>query len=61
MHETTEQVVSADPGRLIFAGKGWFDGWIRRLQPERPVRTVAVVVLEVDPKDLLEVAAPDDQ
>ena len=52
--------MSADPGRLILAGRGWFDGWIRRLQPERPVRTVAVVVLEVDPKDLLEVAAPDD-
>jgi hypothetical protein len=46
---------------MILAGKGWFDGWIRRLQPERPVSTVGVVVLDVDPKDLLEVAAPDDQ
>jgi hypothetical protein len=27
----------------------------------RPVRTVGVVVLVIDPKDLLEVAGPDDQ
>jgi hypothetical protein len=29
--------------------------------PERPVRTVGVVVLDIDPKDLLEVATADDQ
>ena len=60
MHETTEQVASVDPGRLILAGKGLSDGWIGRLQPERPVRTVGVVVLDID-VDLLEVAAADDQ
>ena len=37
------------------------DGWIGRLQPERPVRTVGVVVLNIDPKDLLEAPAADDQ
>jgi hypothetical protein len=31
MHETTEQVASVDLGRLMLAGEGWFDGWIRRL------------------------------
>jgi hypothetical protein len=61
MHEPAEQVASVDLGRRIFAGEGLFDGWLRRLQPERPVSTVGVVVLDVDPKDLLEVAAPDDQ
>jgi hypothetical protein len=50
-----------DVGQLILATEGWFDGGIRRLQPERPVRTVDVVVLDIDPQDLLEVAAPDDQ
>jgi hypothetical protein len=48
-------------GRMILAGKGWFDGWIRRLQPERPVWAMGVVVLDIDVEDLLEVAAPDDQ
>ena len=31
------------------------------LQPERSVRTVDVVVLDVDAKHLLQVAAPGDQ
>jgi hypothetical protein len=61
VQETTKQVASVDPGRLIVAGEGWSDGWIRRLQPERPVRPMRVVVLDVDLKDLLEVATSDDQ
>jgi hypothetical protein len=61
MHETAEQVASVDLGRLILAGEGWSNGWIRWLQPERPVRPVGVVVLDVDSKDLLEVAAANDQ
>jgi hypothetical protein len=36
------------------------DARIRRLQPQRPVGTVAIVMLDVDPKDPLQVAAPDD-
>jgi hypothetical protein len=35
--------------------------WIWRLQRQRPVGTVAVVVPGVDPKDLLKVTAADDQ
>jgi hypothetical protein len=33
----------------------------RLLQQQRPVETVAVVMLDVDPQDLLEVAAADDR
>jgi hypothetical protein len=33
----------------------------RCLQPERPVRAMPVVVLDVDSKDPIQVAAPDDQ
>ena len=36
-------------------------GGVWRLQQQCPVGTVAVVMLDVDPKDLLEVAAADDQ
>jgi hypothetical protein len=35
--------------------------WIRRFQSERPVRAIPVVVVNVDAKDLLQVASPDDQ
>jgi len=38
VEEPAEQVASVDPGRLSVAGEGQSDGWIRRLQPERPVR-----------------------
>jgi hypothetical protein len=33
----------------------------RRLQSERPVRSMSVVVLGVDPKDLLKVDAPENE
>ena len=61
MYESAEQVTPVYLGGMLLAGKGWFDGWIRRLQPERPVWAMGVVVLDVDPEDLLEMAAPDDQ
>jgi hypothetical protein len=61
MQETAEQVASVDSGWLVVADKARSGGWIRRLQPERPVRPMGVVVLGVDSKDLLEVAASDDQ
>jgi hypothetical protein len=61
MQEPAEQVTLVGPGPADPATEGWFDGGIRRLQPERPVRMVDVVVLDIDPQDLLEVAAPDDQ
>ena len=60
MEQAVESVspVHATP---IFADDGWTGWWIRRLQPERPMGTVDVVMLNVDPKDLLQVAAPNDQ
>jgi hypothetical protein len=61
VHETTEEITSVDSGRPTHPGERQSDGWIWRLQPERPVRTVGVVVLDIDVEDLLEVAAPDDQ
>jgi len=49
VHESAEQVAPVDLGRLILANEGRFDGWIRRLQPERPVRPMGVVMLDIDP------------
>jgi hypothetical protein len=45
----------------IPADDGWIGWWIRRFQPERSVGTVEVVMVHVDPKHVLQVAAPDDQ
>jgi hypothetical protein len=56
-----EQVTSTHPALPILADDGQPGGWIWRCKPERPVGTVAVVMLDIDPKDLLQVAAADDQ
>jgi hypothetical protein len=61
MHKTSKEIASVDSGRLIHAGERQSGGWFRRLQPERPVRAVGIVVLDVDPQDLLEVAAIEDE
>ncbi len=45
----------------ILAHDGWTGWWIGRLQPERPMGTVDVVVLNVDPKHLLQMAASKNQ
>lgn len=49
------------PDRVELRQRGQSGGWVGRFQPQRPVRTMPVVVLDVVPKDLLEVASPDDQ
>jgi hypothetical protein len=36
---------------VILAGDGQPGGRVWRLQPQRPVGTVAVVMLNIDPKD----------
>jgi hypothetical protein len=59
--ETTEEIASVDSGRLVHASERRSDGWFRRLQPERPVRPVPVVVLDVGLEDLLEVPATHDE
>jgi hypothetical protein len=59
--QTAKEITSVDPGRLILAGQGQSDGWIRRLQLERSVRPMSVVVLDIDTQDLLKVSAADNQ
>jgi hypothetical protein len=51
--QTAEDIASVDSGRLILAGESQSDGWIRRLQLERPVRPMRVVVLDRDAQDAL--------
>jgi hypothetical protein len=60
MQETAEQVTSAHLTSFILTDDGQSGGSVRRLKPERPVRTVPVVVFDVDPQDLLQMAAADD-
>ncbi len=59
--ETAKQVTSVHPDPLMLADEGLIGGWIRRLQLKRSVRAMPVVVLDIDPQDLLQVASPDDQ
>jgi hypothetical protein len=61
MDETAEQIASTHAALLILANNGWSGGWVRRLEMERPVGTVPVVVRDVDPKDLLEVTSANDE
>jgi hypothetical protein len=46
---------------MILPGDGRPGRRIWRLQPECAVRPVAVVMLDVDPQDLVKVVAPEDQ
>jgi hypothetical protein len=50
MEEAPKEVASVHSGSPILSDVGQPGGWIRRLQPERPVRTVGVVVLDIDPQ-----------
>ena len=61
VEQTAEQVTSTHPALPILADDGRPGGSVWRCKPERPVGTVAVVMLDVDPEDLLQVAAADDQ
>ena len=38
-----------------------FGGWVRRLELQRPVRPVPVVVLDVESQDLLQVPTTHDE
>jgi hypothetical protein len=58
MEEAAEQIASVYNSLVILAQDGQLGRRVWRLQQQRPVGTVAVVMLKVDPKDLLEVAAP---
>ena len=61
MEEAAEQVASVYNALVILAQDGQPGRRLWRLQPQRPVGTVAVVMLEVGAQDLLEVATADDQ
>jgi hypothetical protein len=61
MEQATEQVASMKAALAILADKIQPGGWDRRLKLERPVRTMGVVMLDVDPKYLLQMPAPDEQ
>ena len=61
VEESAEQVTSMHPAWLAVADDPQVGEWIRRLQSERPVGTVMVVVGDVDPEHLLEVSSPANQ
>ena len=61
MKETAEQVTPTHPALMIFADDGHPNASIRSLEPQRPVRTGLVVMLDVDLQDLLQTPTPDDQ
>jgi hypothetical protein len=61
VQQTAEQVAPTHSALLILGVNGQPGGLIWRLEPERPVRAVFVVVPDLDPQDPLEVAAPEDQ
>jgi putative transposase len=58
VQQTAEQVVSMHPASLLLADHGQSSGRVWRLKPQRSMRTVLVVMPDIDPKDLLKVAAP---
>jgi len=61
VEESAEQVTSMHPAWLAVADDPQVGEWIRRLQSERPVGTVMVVVGDVDPEHLPEVSSPANQ
>ncbi len=61
VEEPAKQVTSLYPGLATLADEVQANGWTWRLQPERPMRSMRVVVLDVDPEHLFQVASPDDQ
>jgi hypothetical protein len=53
-----KEVASAHPGSPSLADVGQPGGWTRRFQPKRPVWTMPVVVLDIDPEDQFQVTRP---
>jgi hypothetical protein len=58
MEETAEPIAAATLTSLALADDVQTGGWIRRLQPKPPVRTMTVVVVDIDPKHTLLVGDP---
>jgi hypothetical protein len=61
VEESAEQVASTHGAPVILGADGRPGQRIWWSQPECPVGTVAVVMLDIDPEDLLQVAAANDQ
>jgi hypothetical protein len=61
VEESAEQVASTHGAPVILAADGRPGQRIWWSQPECPVGTVAVVMLDINPEDLLQVAAANDQ
>jgi hypothetical protein len=61
VQETAKQIASVDSGRLIVADDSQSRTGRWDFKRQRPVRAMGVVVRDVDPKGLLEVASADDQ
>ena len=59
--QSAKEVASAHTGSPSVADQGRTRGGTGRFQPKRSVWTMLVVVPDVDPQDLLEVTAADDQ
>src|SRR4029450_4878426 len=61
VQETAEQVVPLYAGSVILSDDPEASGRIWRLQSERAMRTVLVVMRHVASKDLVQVPAPDNE
>jgi hypothetical protein len=59
--ETAEQIVSMYPAFASLMDRVRAGGWIRRSEPERPMRPMNVVMLDADARHLLQVSASHDQ
>jgi hypothetical protein len=61
VQEAAKQIASVDSGRLILADDSQSRTGRWGLKRQRPVRAMGVVVRDVDPKGLFEVASANDQ
>jgi hypothetical protein len=59
--EQPSKAVAAMHEPLILADDGWTGWWIRRFQPERPVRTMGVGMVDADSQHPLQLSWPGDQ
>ena len=60
VEQTAEQIASTNLARLILADNRQPSRSVRCLKPERSMRTMPVVVLDIDPQDLLQVGSSHD-
>jgi hypothetical protein len=61
VEQATEQVSSMNAAFSTLIHDGQSGGRVRRLELQRPVRPVPVVVLDIDSQDLLEAPATHDE